>query len=71
MYISDSLKPCPCCGHIVIEAEIYSSSDGYQRGDWVVRVTCPECGLSLERQNAVDAVEAWNRRVADGREEAD
>ena len=44
MYISESLKPCPCCGHTVIEAGIYSSSDGYQRRDWVVRVPLEVCG---------------------------
>lgn len=65
-YLQENLEPCPLCGCSSLDCVAYSPSFGYQKGDWRVKIECPECGLTIERQNTADAAVAWNRRVTDG-----
>ena len=61
-----TLKPCPFCGGEAILVKDFSSFK-----DWTY-VRCKECGASTSVSgNAYKAIELWNRRVADGKGQAD
>lgn len=62
------IKKCPFCGG---SARIYAYDpfDGYQGNLITYRVECTKCWASVKDSNENKAIEAWNRRVDDGRED--
>lgn len=58
------LKPCPFCGG---EAEIkIISTDAIAlmpKTTWH-KIRCKKCDVKIERFNAIEVIEAWNRRVS-------
>lgn len=61
------LKPCPFCGGKKIRIYAYDPFDGYQGNLTVHRVHCTMCGVQVQRDKVMDAIEAWNRRAEDGK----
>lgn len=60
----EKLKRCPFCGHV---GEItYKEA----LGTWVVECANPSCMasymLGMDYGTEEEAIEAWNRRIADG-----
>ena len=57
------LKPCPFCGNADITGATHKpvgSAEFYE-------VLCIECGARIRRSSKRKAVEAWNRRVDNGK----
>lgn len=58
----DKPRACPCCGkepHALSFMPLEIEKD-----IWRSMVVC-ECGLSIEKEGAFEAVKAWNTRVSD------
>lgn len=74
--MSDSLKPCPFCGHE--EISVYTQYGRYGYFAWVECDLCGARSKTLKSTNRADSPEfsvsavacklldAWNRRPADG-----
>ena len=74
------LKPCPFCGNEVNVEKIplwYGNGHGYS-GCYEFKIKCENCGCTVdqpkndsiyrsEEKARENAIEAWNRRVSDGR----
>lgn len=73
----DKLKPCPFCGeapmvYLTPEANSnYFDGKGRLRGKRITHIIkCAKCMTqSGEYENPVDAIEAWNRRVYEKRDQ--
>ena len=65
------LKPCPFCGGKVEET---GGSCNFGKKIMTLNVKCRKCGTSVALKTAwntnayIEAVEAWNRRVNDGKD---
>lgn len=56
------LKPCPFCGS---KAKVWQDMYGF----YLVQCTRASCSITtLHKPNREKVVEAWNRRVTDGKE---
>lgn len=74
--MSEELKPCPFCGHSIdIEKDVYEPSMDWQptfidpdSGGDPINIHC-KCGLKFctGTYDWGEFVEAWNRRVNDGK----
>jgi Lar family restriction alleviation protein len=62
------IKKCPFCGGSA-RFYAYDPFDGYQGNLTTYRVECTKCRANIKNTNGVNAIEAWNRRVDDGRED--
>ena len=61
----EELKPCPMCGEPAILKDRFVAGIANQKAYWVV---CSKCQLKLhERNSGKKAIEAWNRRVDNGK----
>lgn len=56
----EELKSCPFCGG---EANLCDTAVETKLGKKLWSVECNECGVILDRESRVDALEAWNNRV--------
>lgn len=65
----DKLKPCPFCGGIADVLMDYKQIETTGRQRFFV--TCAVCGVETPRiaRDKKQAIEAWNRRVDNGREQ--
>lgn len=63
--MNKELKPCPFCGGKaeIISEETYSGHNLF----WVECIEC-DCRTSDYEDNEKEAIESWNRRVADERQ---
>lgn len=73
--MSEELKPCPFCGG---KAEITGGPEGWtptfddpDSGGDPIAVICQSCGCGLysDFDDATEAINAWNRRTNDSRDE--
>ena len=60
----NELKPCPFCGFgMILTYKLPCSLPNTER----VEIVCGECSAKIGRFSEDKAIEAWNRRVTDDR----
>ena len=55
----EKLRNCPFCG-----GQAYANETDW-KGWWHGWVICEKCGVKIDKQTKDEAIEAWNKRVAD------